>query len=298
MGEYSEYRQRGLRGADGIANSIILTRSYPSKQLLSFLLVEGMTDKSVFKRYVNIQKCQITVAYGKENVIDTIDILERESFPGILAIADADFTVLAGTTPTTPNMLLTDAHDMETMIIQSPALEKVLDEFGSEVKIAELMKTSGKEIRRILIEASLPIGYLRWISLLDSLSLTFEGLDFNKFVEKETLLIDTLKLIKNVKDKSHKPALVEMQLHSRLQEIKDDTHDLWHVCCGHDLVYVLSIGLCKAMGTCNTNDVRPEVLERSLRLAYEQAQFQNTQLYLSIQHWEKANRPFVILSSN
>lgn len=298
MGEYSEYRQKGLRGAAGIANSIIFTRSYPGKQLLSFLLVEGTTDKSVFKRYVNIQKCQITVAYGKENVIDTIAILEQESFPGVLAIVDADFTVLAGMTPTTPNVLFTDAHDMETMIIQSPALEKVLDEFGSEDKIAELVKTSGKEVRRILIEASLPIGYLRWISLLDGLSLTFEGLDFNKFVAKETLFIDTLKLIKNVKDKSHKPALAEMQLHSRLQEIKDDTHKLWHVCCGHDLVHVLSIGLCKAMGTCNTNDVRPEVLERSLRLAYEQAHFQNTQLYLSIQHWEKANRPFVILSSN
>ena len=297
MGEYSEYRQKGLRGADGIANSIIFTRSYPGKQLLSFLLVEGTTDKSVFMWHVNQLKCQITVVYGKENAADTIAILEQESFPGVLAIVDADFMVLEGTKSPTPNILFTDAHDMETMIIQSPALEKVLNEFGSEDKIAGLVKTSGKEVRRILIEASLPIGYLRWVSLLDGLSLTFEGLDFNKFVDKETLVIHTLKLIKTVKDKSLKPALIETRLHSKVQKIKDDAHDQWHICCGHDLVHVLSIGLCKAMGTCNTNEVKPEILERSLRLAYERAYFQSTQLYLSIQQWEKANEPFVILSS-
>lgn len=297
MADYSEYRDRGLRSADGIANSIIMIRSYPGKQLLAFLLVEGTTDKNVFKALVDEQKCQITVAYGKDNVKDTVAILEKEKFPGFLAIVDADFAVLEGTAPTKPNILLTDTHDMETMIIQSPALEKVLNEFGSEVKIRAFMSKTGKDIRTILLASGLPIGYLRWVSLLDNLSLTFEGADFNKFVEKETLAVSTSKLIKTVKDKSQKPALIETQIQSRMQDIKDDAHDHWHVCCGHDLVDILSIGLCKAIGTCNTNDVKSNILERSLRLAYEQSHFQRTQLYSSIQIWQSSNVPFVILRS-
>jgi len=82
-----------------------------------------------------------------------------------------------------------------------------------------------------------------------------------------------------------------------MQDVRDDTHDPWHVCCGHDLVCILSIGLRKIIGTWNPNDIKPDVLERSLRLAFERSYFHKTQLYVSIQQWEKANTPFVILAS-
>jgi hypothetical protein len=47
-----------------------------------------------------------------------------------------------------------------------------------------------------------------------------------------------------------------------MQAVKKDNHDPWHVCCGHDLIQVLSVGLHKAIGTWSTNDVKPDVLER------------------------------------
>lgn len=304
MGDLSEYQKRELRSPDGIANAIIFKRNYPGNEHLSFLIVEGDTDRRLYRTFVNEARCNINVAYSKSTALTVLSILEQDNFPGILIIVDADFDALEGKYPTSPNILLTDTHDLETMIIKSPALEKVLGEFGSAEKISQFVQKRGKDVLTILIECSKPVGYLRWVSLQEGLSLKFEELDFGKFIGKETLNIDILKLIRLVQSRSHHSdrdkslvqAISDNDIQQKMQQLKNDTHDPWHICCGHDLVSVFSLGLCKAIGTCNPGDVKIDVLERSLRLAYERAYFQQTHLYTSIQQWEQANAPFVILS--
>ncbi len=61
MGDYSEYRDREIRGLDGITNAIILKRQYPGNEFLSFLMVEGDTDKKLYKRFINENRCNITM---------------------------------------------------------------------------------------------------------------------------------------------------------------------------------------------------------------------------------------------
>src|SRR5713226_852276 len=175
MGEYSEYVNRGLRSVYGIVNQIIAIRKYPEKYYLSFLIVEGETDRKLYETYIDTNKCEITVAVGRDNVKEVLLLLEKDTFPGVLAIVDADFDMLEEKFPATQNLLFTDTHDLETMIIKSSALEKVLSEFGSTDKIATFKQTYGKNIRTTLIECGTPIGYLRWVSLREGLSLSFEG---------------------------------------------------------------------------------------------------------------------------
>lgn len=55
-----------------------------------------------------------------------MSILEKDAFLGVLAIVDADFDILESKLPESKNVLFTDAHDLETMIMKSFALEKVL----------------------------------------------------------------------------------------------------------------------------------------------------------------------------
>ena len=83
-------------------------------------------------------------------------------------------------------------------------------------------------------------------------------------------------------------------IHNKVQQIKHDSHDLWHVCCGHDMVCILALGLRKVIGT--TAVIESELLETCLRLAYETTHFTSTNLYTSIKEWEQANSPFIILS--
>lgn len=296
MGDYREYQHRNLRGPDGIANSIILTRSYPGNQYLSFLIVEGDSDSVFYRTFIDEDKCQISNAYNKLAAIQVLTILEQEGLPGILVIVDADFDILEGNCPSSRNLLFTDTHDLETMIIGSPALEKVLNAFGSAEKIRQFTLDTGKDMRTLLLEVSLPIGYLRLVSLREGLALTFENIDFSRFIHREKLTFNQQTCLQTVKNKSQRPDITDAQLITGIQQVKNDNHDPWHVCCGHDLVNILSIGLLKAIGTYNTNEVKPDILERSLRLAYEHSHFYKTQLYASIQQWEADNEPFLILA--
>ena len=274
---------------DRVANDIRLRRSTYTG---TFLLVEGSSDKTFYKRFVDELACELVPTSGKpsskQRAIDILEILEKSNFQGVLAIVDADFDRLQNSLYTSPNLFYTDTHDLETMLIQSPALDKVITEFGSEEKIAQFQP----DVRLTLIEIGMSIGYLLWISLSDELNLTFDNITFSKFVDEQNLKIDELKLIREVKNKSQNFSLKDEDLQQRIINKKSNNHDPWQVCCGHDLVEILSLGLRKAFGTYNVADVKPENLERNLRLAYEETYFCQTQLYFNIRTWESKNQSF------
>lgn len=279
--------------AHDIANGIRMTRA---QHLGAFFIVEGeTTDLRVFAHLVAAESCQLVPAHGKSNAIDALQILEDDQFQGVLAVVDADFWRLEGKVPGSPNLLITDTHDLETMILKSPALDKVLAEYGSTKKIQQLTEHEGKNLRQLLLACACPIGYLRWISQTEELSLRFEDIRFSRFIDSDCLALDIAKMIKTIKDKSCRHDLEEEVLKSSICELSDADHDPWDVCCGHDLVCILSEGLRKAIGSKNLRDVKPDRLERALRLAYEFAHFTATQLCASLRAWESANRPFQVL---
>jgi len=274
---------------DRIANQVRMRRSSHKG---SFLIVEGRSDKLVYERFIDGTNCEFSIASGKDNAVAAIRILEQDNFAGVLAIIDADFCRLELNLPSSSNLLLTDEHDLEMMLLKSLALDKVLSERGSEDKINNF----GQDIRLTLLERGKKIGYLRWVSFKENLSLKFEELSFSRFIDKATLVIDTGKLIKAVKDHSQKFALREQDIQNSIETLEKAAYDPWQVCCGHDIICILSIGLSKVWGSWKTNEIRSDILERELRLAYEYAYFRSTQLYQSIQQWEVKNKPYQVLS--
>lgn len=275
---------------DRIANRIRLLKNQ-SQYTGSFLIVEGDTDARVWKNLVHSTKCRVEIAHNKDNALKVLNILEQGNFVGVLAVVDADFDLLEGTVPLSQNLLFTDTHDLESMLLKSPALEKVLSEHGSETKINNF----GKDVRQTLLESAKIIGYLRWASLKFDYCLKFEDLAFNKFINKETLALNESDLMKAVKNNSQQPGLDETEVKTKMDSLKTNAHDMWYICCGHDMICILSIALCKALGSCNSQKVEPNVLEQNLRLAYESSYFCKTQLYAAIQDWEKTNHPFQVL---
>jgi hypothetical protein len=180
------------------------------------------------------------------------------------------------------------------MLINSPALNKVVAELGSEDKIAQF----NRDVRLALLETGISVGYLLWISQCDGLNLAFDGITFGKFINEQTLKIDELKLIREVKNKSQAFSLKDEDLQQRLMTEKSNNHDPWQVCCGHHLVEILSLGLRKAIGSNKAADVELNSLERNLRLAYEEVFFRDTKLYLDIRIWESNNQPFKVLRND
>ena len=111
MEDYSKYSRKELRTPASITNQIILTREYPGNQFRSFLIVEGDTDRVFFKTFVDKYKCQITVAYSKSTAIEVLSLLEKENFPGLLTIVDADFDILEGKLPQSQNLPISTKHN-------------------------------------------------------------------------------------------------------------------------------------------------------------------------------------------
>jgi hypothetical protein len=257
----------------------------------TFVIVEGRSDKLIYEELFDEANCTFIVSNGKEKAMGAIEILDEDNFQGALAIIDADFSRLEGQAISSLNIILTDEHDLETMLIKSPAFDKLIKELGSEDKIRQF----NQNIREFLILEGKKLGYLKWLSLKKDLCLKFEDLSFNKFVDTVSLKIDDKKLVTTVKNHSQKQELSELDILNSLEGLRDNAHDPWQVCCGHDLIGIISIGLTKAWGTKNTHEVQLELLQRELRLAYEKSYFLNTQLYLSLQEWEKNNISYKIL---
>jgi hypothetical protein len=169
--------------------------------------------------------------------------------------------------------------------------------FGSEEKIIKF----GRDLRTVLLESGTIVGYLRWVSQSDGLNLKFEGIEFKNFINNQTIQISEIELIKEVKNKSKAYSLDNEDLQKRLTNKKNSSHNPWQVCCGHDLVEILSIALRKAIGSNRDIDVkansddRKNTLENFLLLAYEENYFHQTQLYLEIRKWETNNQPFHVL---
>ncbi|MEH2420951.1 MAG: DUF4435 domain-containing protein [Nostoc sp.] len=209
---------------DRVANQIRLRRSTYTG---TFLLVEGSSDKTFYQRFVDKLVCELVETSGKPSskqcAIDILKILEQSNFQGVLAIVDADFDRLETLLYTSNNLLCTDSHDLETMLINSPAFNKVLAEFASEEKIGKF----NRDVRSVLLELGISVGYLLWISKCEGLNLTFDGIKFSKFLDEQTLQIDEIKLIQEVKNKSQAYSLKDEDLREQLKTQKSNNHDPW-----------------------------------------------------------------------
>lgn len=272
--------------SNSIANEIRMLRSVSSD---SFLIVEGDVDARVYKNFI-VNECQIKIAFNKVKAIEIIEILNKDNFVGSLAIIDADFDILNEEEISIDNLFLTDFHDLECIIFSSPALEKVLAEFGSEGKIKKL----NGSVRGLIFETAILIGNLRWISLSEGLNLKFEELNFSKFVVKDTLDFDVQEFVKRVLINSKNLTLQQNEVIKKIIALANKNHDKHHISCGKDLIEILSIGLQKVLGTNNSSKVTSEIIARDLRLAYEFEFFISTNLYKDIKAWEKQNVPFKV----
>jgi hypothetical protein len=275
-----------------VANAIRMKRSL---FVGSFLIVEGVSDKRVYGLVVDQEACSVEISHGRENALGAIRILNRNGFAGVAAIIDADAAKLRGEDIRETNVFCTDLHDLECMMLNSPAFDRVLDEFGSEARILAFAQTSALISRQLAINAT-PLGCIRLLSLRQDLQLKFEGLTFSRFVRENDLKIDVAVMIREVLNNSQKHHLDRIELARQVSTELGKGHDCWHVSCGHDIVAILSLAFRKTLGAKKAGEVAPDVLERCLRLAYDAAYLRETKFYQAIVDWEEANASFAILN--
>jgi hypothetical protein len=262
-----------------------------------FLLVEGNSDERFWQLRVDRRRCQIRAMGGRDKAVEELEQNRRENRLGFVAVLDADFDRIDGTLREDPDIVYTEYHDLECVLVGSPALEKVLGVLGSSSKCAQF-EHKYKPIRDVLLENARVIGELRWLSKREGLNLVFRKRDANNefryigykdFCEQKGWSVDPRKLVAHVCNFSmrHDLKLDDLLDRSRLLPAAD----AWQICVGHDLLGLLAIGLRQALGNAT---IDTDTMQDSFLLAYEDAYLKETLMYRALCVWEENHRPFRI----
>lgn len=252
-----------------------------------FLVVEGRDDKLFYRRHLN-DACNFTVAPGREAVEEVIAILDDDGFDGVLGLTDTDFDGLEGRAPASSNLVQTDDHDLECMLLKSDALDEVLNEFGSRNKLGNL----GMPVRERLLRSMTPVGLLRWTSHREGLGLKFSGVSLRACLDPRTLDLDEDELIRRVLANTGGQTLSADELRAHMADLGSKGADGWHVCSGPDLVVAMSVGLTRVLGNRPQQDVTPDRLKASLRLAFTGENFSRLGVRGQIEGWRDSNPSF------
>lgn len=269
---------------DSKLSEIRLSISHPSNKNKVFILLEGNTDIKLFRKFFAKEYTDTTGLVGKEKVIKALEILIAEGYTQVIGIKDADFDHLLNT-QTVHNLFITDFHDMEIQMIESPALDSVIAEYGK----ADARTIDIKEKTYATV---LTIGYARYFNEKkkhagEERDLSFDSLKFQNFIQfqNDQLLFDEVnflsELISESKKRKSTCQITEQQLKYEIESLEAESYDIRQICSGHDITKVIGLVLPKKQ---NINEI-----EKALRLAYSLQNFQQTSLYLQLQSWATSN---------
>lgn len=264
-------------------NELVMSRADGAGSLM---LVEGEDDHRFWTRRVAREKCDLVIGGGRPNVEACIRLADRRRFRGALGVVDADFSCIDGN-PTSPNLIHTEDHDLEAMLLQSSAFDAVLVEHGIRARIAAFEARECRAVRDALLARGLHFGRLRWLSQRRTVRLDFEALKPARFVDKAGWRLDVDALYLTAATLA---GLAVDELHAHLADLPEAP--AWALCQGHDLLHILNFGLASALGDRSPGH---DALGRSLRLAFQHSELHTSRLYRDIRAWESRNSPYLIL---
>jgi len=218
--------------------------------------------------------------------------LDQRGFAGALGIVDDDFDGPEGRPLPSPNLVATDIHDLECILLRSPALERVLAEYGDPAKIQRFEATHGTTVRGGLIQRGLPFGRLRWLALRLGWGLPFAELRPERFIDPTNWWLDRDRLHTAVVTTGIPESAV--QLDSALASLPEV--DPWCVCQGHDLIAILRLGLQQVLGDLKPSQGTAQIAAL-LRAAYDERELYDGALGRLIQVWQSSNVPYQVLAA-
>ena len=255
--------------ADALAAEVLFLRAQAPNSAI--VLLEGDSDIRLFEHLLNVDISNLVNCFGKNNVLLTIDLVDQSKIRGVLAIVDADFSRILNIAYSSPNVVLSDFHDFEMVLLNSKALERLLIEDGSREKILELQ--SRTTVRKLLTEACLPLGSLRLYSQQTNANLKFKGLRYRQFGRRLKINLD--QSIKEVFDNTQIYTGHE-KAKAFIENFPFSSVDPNQLVCGHDMMAALGTALQSLIGSRKAVHCSVQELESKLRLGFSLEDFSST----------------------
>lgn len=275
-----------------IANLIRLKRQHFKGAILA---VEGTTDLRLFRNLTDNETCLIQSCDGKNNVLDVVKELEESDFEGVLGVIDADFWRILKISAPSQNIVLTDTHDIDSMLLFSPALNTVLAELIKTEKVKKLKVSILDGVTR----CAFPIGLLRLINEKSDgvYQFDFKRMNYGTFLNIGDFLTDLDLFLEHIKSISQETDFDKETIVREIKDLERQNLDPLQICRGKDLIGIMTHGLKNNFGNRRTNDLTSDLLNKDLRIAYNYEYFKNTNLRDEIINWEAVNSRYRILKN-
>lgn len=244
------------------------------------IVVEGEDDEKALKKFFNLQTIEFTCATNCSIVKDAMLIVstDKQLKDCVIGIKDADFEHIKKIKHNIANLMLTDTHDMETMMLTRKVCRKIC------------LETTNKEYPELSAEAMKAlknISYLRYYN--DKIILRRgsdkDGINFKGIKIADVASHSVQDVLQRVKDngnskKTSYPDLDTINLFISQNPIDDE--DLTLFTNGHDLVYAIRDILHKDEAAKAYSD---KSIATMIRISYSKEEFEKTNLHKSIDNW-------------
>lgn len=229
------------------------------------LVVEGPDDKEVYEKVTNATSVCIYVDCNCEKHFVILDALNSRYAHRLLAIKDADFDRLEGTHHSYPNLVLTDTHDMEGMIVEA-CLTELQDEDAERCR--------GINLGDIYSELE-DVSYLRWFNHQSHCGINFSEVALD--LDMEAYFTACVANTDNVIGVTLADMYIFKKAHPDVSAKE--------LCNGHDILERIYV---RARSVKVANFAKKPFFRR-LRRAYPAEKFVCTQLFKDIKKWGVVN---------
>ena len=262
-----------------------------------YFYVEGESDESFWKKFVDTDNVKLCVCHGCEVVIQTIETHQQAKVKKCLGVIDRDFRDILGTMPNNHDIVVTDCHDIEMMMYDSDAYRNLILSIDRQNKLGEYESKNGSILQYVILLAN-KIGYAKLASKKEGNVLEFRReKNCELVVPKYEGMLDVagqyqgderLARIINVFSSQNRklPKLTDNQIIELMHREMKNEIDGMILSNGHDVSYLIPHVLRKKCRF-NKSGLDKSMIDTILMAAYSREMFYKTNLYQSIVAWCK-----------
>lgn len=265
----------------------IVTEIMMSRDGIPWLMVEGDTDERFFRSRKFQSEVKIVVAIGWEGVRDVlINANKCRQNTIVVGVIDRDYRDQNNSQPIVEGLVFTDLRDIEGMMFWSSALHRVYCELGSFAKLPKQQheQVDYSLIRAQIVSACEKIGRFRAYCFISGQSISFQNLDYTKFVCDKSLNLDVSKFLDHLRGRDKGVHCIDENSWNIAQASKhlhEEYRDPKWVCHGHDLMALVAISLRRMWGSGRGWNSREEI-ESVFRVGFGDDELAATSMWKGI----------------
>lgn len=246
------------------------------------IVVEGEDDEKALKKFFNMQAVEFTCATSCSIVKDAMIIVstDKQLKDCVIGIKDADFDHIKKISHNISNLMVTDTHDIETMMLTPRVCRRIC------------LETINREYQNLSSQAMSSLknlSYLRYYNdkmILNGGNPDKKGINFRGVIIADVASVSVRDVLQHVKAKGNSnktsfPDLNAMNLFINQNPINNK--DLALFTNGHDLVHAIQYILHSQNQAARAYSDKN--IATMIRMSYCKNEFRNTKLYQDIDNW-------------